>query len=169
MELQQELKNQAVSLGLCQQWQSEWGTPNNDELIQKYVKGIDFAIKHDFPSVEFINKSFDKAALHRNGVFCDDEINGKNRVMVLLGGSSGEIDLNGYDVATIYVRHYCKVRITVADFASVIIKVYDSAEVSIDTKGFNKPRIYRYSDKASIFTNGEVVIKERDFSEIYGD
>lgn len=169
MELQQELKNQAVSLGLCQQWQSEWGTPDVDELIKKYVNGIDFAIKHDFPSVDFIDKSFDKAALRRNGVFCDDEIKGKNRVMVLLGDSSGKIDLNSFDVVTIYARHNCKVRITVADFASVIIKVYDNTEVAIDAKGFNKPRIYRYSDKASILTNGEAIIKERNFSEIYGD
>lgn len=171
MELQQELKNKAVSLGLCQQWQDEWGTPDTDALIKKYIKGIDFAIKHDFPSVKYINKSFSKDDLHKHGVYCDDKfkINGTERVLVILGDSNGTIDIGGYGVCTIYVRHNSNVKITVNGFASVIIKVYDNAKADVSAKGYYRPRVYQYSDDVSVLTAGEVTTKYRSFEEVYGD
>jgi len=167
MELQQELKVMAVSLGLCQQWQDQWGMPDSDELVGKYVEGIDFAIQHDFPSIEYIESNFSKEVLRRNGVYCNDKIIGKKRVMVLLGNSSGEIRLNDFEVVTVYARHDSEVKISVSDFASVLVYAYDNAKVTIDNKGYHRQRVYNYSHSTKFAYTGEIIQKDRDFNHIY--
>lgn len=59
-KLSAKMKSQAVGLGLCQQWTDEWadGT-SKDELVEKFVRGIDFCIEHNFPSCEVIRKEFE--------------------------------------------------------------------------------------------------------------
>ena len=44
MDLQEDLKRKAIACGLCEQWQREWGKPDEDELINKFIEGIDFCI-----------------------------------------------------------------------------------------------------------------------------
>lgn len=169
MNLSEELKSKAISLGLCQQWQSEWGKPNKKELINKFVKGIDFAIAHDFPSVEFINANFTKQEMRECGVFCDDDTFVKAPTMVFMGESKGEVNFGDFDVTTVYVRHNSNLHITISRYASVIIKVFDNAKVFVDNKGFYKSRIYNYSDDSKVTYYGSVLVKKRNFSDIYAE
>ena len=53
-DLSRTLLNQAITLGLCQPWQQAWGTPDQQGLIDKWLHGIDFAIKHNYPTNTFI-------------------------------------------------------------------------------------------------------------------
>lgn len=46
-DLSRTLLTQAVSLGLCTQWTEQWGEPDQQGLIDKYLHGIDFCIKKD--------------------------------------------------------------------------------------------------------------------------
>lgn len=55
-ELSNTLKNRAILLGLCTEWTEGWGNPDKQGLIDKYLHGIDFCIKHDYPTVDFIEK-----------------------------------------------------------------------------------------------------------------
>ena len=55
----EELRNKAVELGLCDQWQGLWSNDWNDnKMIAKYKEGIDFCLANDFPSVEYIKSHF---------------------------------------------------------------------------------------------------------------
>lgn len=52
-----KMKNEAVSLGLCDKWQEEWtAQTTKEEMIEKFIRGQDFCIKHDWPSVSQIKK-----------------------------------------------------------------------------------------------------------------
>lgn len=64
-DLSRTLLNQAITLGLCQPWQQSWGTPDQQGLIDKWLHGIDFAIKHNYPTNTFIKENFDKDILHK--------------------------------------------------------------------------------------------------------
>ena len=45
--LSDKMKEEAVSLGLCAQWTAEWkDNSSKDEMVDKFVTGIDFCIKH---------------------------------------------------------------------------------------------------------------------------
>lgn len=169
MKVSDELKQEAVSLGLCQEWQDQWGKPNKKELIEKFVRGIDFAIKNNFPSVEYINANFTKKELRDGGVFCDDTILTKASTMVVMGNTKGEVSFGDFDVVTLYVRHNANIHISISRYASVTLYVFDNAKVYIDNKGFYRSRVYKYSDNARVISYGNVMLKKRNFEDIYSD
>lgn len=68
--LNETLRNDAIKLGLCQQWQNEWmSNKNMGQLIKMYKRGIDFCIEHKWPSCDWIVENFDRAELRDNKVF----------------------------------------------------------------------------------------------------
>ena len=68
--LNSELRGHAVSYGLCTQWQGDWqNNKSQQELIGMYIRGIDFCIEHDYPTVEYIKGNFDRSLLHQNHIF----------------------------------------------------------------------------------------------------
>lgn len=164
MELQRRLKLEAISLGLCQQWQDEWGEPNTLQLIDKYKRGIDFCIEHDFPSVDVLRKEFDRAVLNENDIFVNDNIalnidkGGRN--IIINGDCEGVITISGYAVATIYVRHTSCVRVVMKDFARASISVYDKSQLTVNNRSYNRAFVYRYSSKAYVNEIGNIAVRE---------
>lgn len=135
--LSETLKQQARSLGLCDEWFGEWAeNSSQQELIDKYVKGIDFAIKHQYPSNDFIKENFDHELLNKNLIFVDEFINEENApsgIYIINGECSGSIRVSPWAVATIYVRHTSSINIVASDFAKVFVRLYDNAEVETST------------------------------------
>ena len=57
--LNSELRGHAVSYGLCTQWQGDWqNNKSQQELIGMYIRGIDFCIEHDYPTVVNVQANF---------------------------------------------------------------------------------------------------------------
>lgn len=167
MSKQEELKRMAIQNGLCEEWQNEWGCPTDQELIDKYINGIDFAIANDFPSLEYIQRNFDRKLLNSNGIFCEGEINGKRDIMVLNGMCHGTIKAKDFDCLTIYARHDCIVEIEIKDFAFVTLYAYDNADIRITNRSYRRARVYNYSDNTKIVCLGDIMQKKRKFSDIY--
>ena len=160
MNKSDELKQQAIAHGLCEQWQNEWGNDLTDqELIDRYIRGIDFAIANDWPSVEYIKSHFDADILHKNGIWCSDGVTEKNKVMVLNGNCTGHIIFSKFDVATVYVRHGSKVRITAKDFARVRVCLYDKCDVFIVNNSASELYIYRHDTGCKMQTYGNIIIR----------
>lgn len=160
-----KLKSEAIALGLCEQWQSEWaGRLSDAELIGRYKKGIDFAIEHDWPSVEYIKSNFNAELLHKHGIYCDEELRGcvlpEDNILILNGHCTGRVVIGRYSVATIYVRHTCNLDIRVRDFARVRICLYDNANVSVVGGSASDTYVYRYSDGCVVRPLQNVVIKK---------
>lgn len=132
--LSETLKQQAISLGLCKQWAEAWGDCDQQELIDKYKKGLDFCIEHQYPSNELITENFDRSLLNENLIFVDEHLNlddAPSGVYVLNGDCSGTLHFREWAVATIYIRHTSKVSIIAEDFAKVFVRVYDETEVEV--------------------------------------
>lgn len=144
--LSETLKQQARSLGLCDEWFGEWADNcNQQELIDKYVRGIDFAIKNQYPSNDFIKNNFDHELLNKNLIFIDEFINEENApsgIYIINGECSGAICLSPWAVATIYVRHTSSVNIVASDFAKVFVRLYDNAEVETSTNDGAVVKVY---------------------------
>lgn len=127
------LKKQAVALGLCRQWTLAWADNSDQQaLIDKFIKGIDFCLDHQWPSPEFIKAHFDRELLNRNLIFVDEYIDleeAPSGIYVINGECSGVLRFPQWAAATIYVRHGSKIRIEAGSFAKLFIRIYDSAEV----------------------------------------
>ncbi len=143
--LNETLKRQAISLGLCKQWTEEWGDCDQQKLIDKYKKGIDFCIEHQYPSNEFIKANFDLALLHNNLIYVDEHISlvsAPSGIYVLNGECTGTLRFREWAAATVYVRHTSKVSIIAEDFAKVFVRVYDEADVDVCDVGDAVVRVY---------------------------
>lgn len=133
--LSETLKQQAISLGLCAKWTSEWADDSDQQtLIDKYVRGIDFSLAYNWPSNDFIKANFDRDLLHKNLIFVDEHIdldNAPSGVYIVNGECSGTIRIADWSVATLYLRHDSNVRIEAGDFARVFIRLYDNSDATV--------------------------------------
>ena len=59
MELIEQLKQDGIAKGLCQPWQNKLRDGvSMKRLVDLYVRGIDFCIKNDYPTLDFIRENF---------------------------------------------------------------------------------------------------------------
>lgn len=168
MTVSEELKQEAIKLGLCKEWTNDWNKPDLGGLCEMFTSGIDFCIKHDYPSTEYIKENFGKVA-EDHGIFVDAEIDLINpNTAILMGGTKGSITLSGFVSRDIYVRHDSEVVITIKDSAKAFIRVFNNARVTVDNQTSGKVFVYKYIDgfTGKIFTNENVMIREKSFNEL---
>ena len=157
--LSEELKSQAVGLGLCEQWTNSWGKPNEQELINKFLHGLDFCIKHDWPSNEYIKKHVDKELLHRNNIYVDEDVQRRNprQIVVLQGKCTGQLLFDGFTTADVYVRHDSEVTIDCSRMSKVFISVYDRAKVNVIQSDAASVYVYLHGDECEVTAKGDVM------------
>lgn len=160
-ELNTTLRDQARELGLCDEWYKGWkSNETQQELIDRYYKGIDFCIKHDYPRLEFIKKTFPKSLLLENGLFVDENFDASNlRRSVLLGCSKGEMIFYGNISSNVYVRHQSIVNITATDGAKVFVETYEDCKVNVFADEYSKVFVYKHGGEVS--HKGNVVVRNR--------
>ena len=159
--LSNELKTQAIGLGLCEQWTKAWGNPNKQELINKFLHGIDFCLKHDYPTNEFIKKNFEKEILHRNNIFVDEDVQKRNarQIVVLQGKCTGTLLYDGMTSADVYVRHDSEVTIDCNRLSKVFISVYDRAKVNVIQHDGASVYVYLHGDNCEVKAEGDVMTR----------
>lgn len=132
------LKQQAIELGLCEQWTREWDHSFDDrEFCSRFKKGQDFCIKHEFPSLELIRQNFDKGTISQFGVFVDEipslsEGGLPNGTYVCLGECEGVLKFGRWSAALVYLRHDSQVTILADEFSRITVRLYDNASVIAD-------------------------------------
>ena len=159
------LRKRARDLGLCDKWYKEWDkNETRQELINKYLKGIDFCIEHDYPSVEFIRHNFPKAQLQKNGVFLDDNVEKSNLSnIVLLSDTKAVLNYDGMSVGNVYVRHRAYVDITSSGDARVFVETYENCNVKANAQENSK--IFIYTHGGSVSSSGNVIVRDKRKNE----
>lgn len=141
-ELNITLREMARSCGLCDEWYGQWKDDSTiDECLERYIKGFDFAVKNNWPSLEFSRKNFRKEDLHRHNIYLDDEVDitdGGNGYYVLVGRCTGHIDFKGFKAATVYVRHDSRVTIRASEGARIMVRCYESCNVDCQSDNVSK-------------------------------
>lgn len=159
MNISAELKDMAVQMDLCQEWTERWGDPDKDELLEMYIRGIDFCIEHDWPSCTYLKENFD-GIMQQHGVFVNDRVCSRNlRQAILNGTTSGEICYDEYSIGAIYVRHRADIVLNFLDQSKGFIEVYDEARVKINNTSDSTVFVYQYG--GDVETTGKVVVKKR--------
>lgn len=157
MSTSEELKKDAIKLGLCPEWTQEWGEPDKDELCDKYVRGIDFAILHNYPSLEYMKSNFD-GVMQKHGIYVNDKLCLHNPKMVVANGECvGTIYFDRFSVGRMYIRHDSEVSIYVSGNAKVFISIYDSAKINIFCKDSAKVYVYQHGGRVNY--DGDVLVR----------
>lgn len=163
MNKSQLLRNLARKAGLCDKWFSEWSDNESDDaLLDRYIKGIDFCIMHDYPSIPIIRSTFDDETLRKHNIFLDAKnvtVNSPQPVSVFLGSSNAHVTASAFSVSDIYVRHNSKVHIHARGHSIVAVTVYDNAEIVATYEGQAKVFVYNKSKDSRIVTQKGISVK----------
>lgn len=143
--------------GLCNKWFSEWTDEEDDQsLIDKFIKGQDFCIEHDYPPLPMIRSIFSPEILHKNHIYTDGDAYERNpkRYVVALGDSSLNLRFDEFAVATVYARHNSTVLASVYDHAIIDVRLFDNSKVVIQHIGEkSKLNVFVRSDDAELDLN----------------
>lgn len=162
-KLNKELRSKAISYGLCKGWTQDWSeNRNKQELIEMWLRGIDFAIQHNYPTNEFIKENFSSELLKVNNVFVDCPVGGVNLThkAVICGDCKGALVFDGFSSCDIYVRHTSKIHIDALKFSKIFVNLYDDAEVTIKQKDIAKVYVYLHGSNCRVKYEGEVLVRE---------
>lgn len=157
MELIEQLKQDGIAKGLCQPWQNKLRDGVSvKRLVDLYVRGIDFCIKNDYPTLDFIRENF-KGKCEPYGVYVDkQDLNLREQSnVVLLGGCKGALSYGGYSVCRAFIRHQSEAAIKVSGYACITIDVYDDAYLNLETVGSSSKVWVNVYGKARINHTGQ--------------
>lgn len=138
MELIEKLKLDGESKGLCRLWRAKL-KPGMDieNLVELYVKGIDFCISEDYPTLDFMRANF-RGKSEQYGVYIDDDVHLENAANTVLNGScKAMIKFDDYAVSRVFIRHDSQAAIIASDHAMITIDAFDDSKVIVATAGDN--------------------------------
>ena len=152
--INKELRSLAIAKGLCEEWQNDWiRDKNKHELVSMFIKGIDFCIINEYPSISYIKQNF-KDVIHDHCLFVDEDVSLKNeRTIVLNGRCNANVIYDKYSVGQIYIRHNSKLLLLAKDNCRVFIMTHDKSSIKVQTQGNAKASIFEYGT-GSIICNG---------------
>ena len=156
-----QLKSQAESLGACEKGLNGLERLNEQELINRYIHFIDFAIEVNWPSNEFIKENFDKSLLEHNNVYVDAEFERRNarQVVVIQGESKGTLLFDGMTTSDVYIRHDSEVTIDCSRLSKIFISAYDNAKIHVTQRDGASVYVYLHGENCSVESDGEVMIR----------
>lgn len=156
-----ELRQQAVGLGLCMEWQREWKDETDKQtLIDKYFEGLDFPMRFHWPSNKFVKENFEQELLRKNNILVDDTRSLLNpKEAVILGSSVAKIRVNGISHSIIYLRDDSDVDLCVRNRAFVVVHLFEQAKINIRAYDAPNVLILKHSERASIEAPEGVKIK----------
>ena len=172
-ELSIKLRTDARRLGLCDKWFGEWkDETSKQELIDKFLKGLDFAIERRWPTKSFIQHHFPQELLRENGILVDDirsypvRDHATRRLVylkdfVLIGKSFTVIRYSFRPhMCNVWAMDSSKVKVEVKYGAYILIHLFDTATADVTTDLVSKVTVIRHSDKTNVRRSGCVTIKE---------
>ena len=114
---------------MCDKFRDTWGEPTIEDLCDKYFRGQDFCIEHDWPSLEFLDANL-KGQTSPFGIFINES--GKvtnNRYVALLGNSIVTMESNVSSDVTI--RHNSTLFLRAKKNTFVYVSIHDDAELVV--------------------------------------
>lgn len=147
-ELNIALREMARGVGLCDEWYGQWKDEDTiDECLDRYVRGFDFAVKNDWPRLEFIREHFSTRmdVLHRHNIFLDEDVHisdAGNGYYIFLGKCNGKLIANGFKAVTVYCRHDSSIDVGSFGGARVFVTYYDRSTGNCMSDEYSKYKRY---------------------------
>ena len=158
-KISEELKEKAISLGLCEQWTNEWQKEDKDSLCEKYVKGIDFCIEHDYPTTKYMKDNFE-GVMQNHGIFVDDICKEENLPKAVINGLSiMDMKYDCFHVGTIYLRHNSALNIEVKDASQVFIFTYDKCVLNVKCSDNAIVYVYNHGGSINYDSNENILVR----------
>ena len=161
-ELNKELKNQAIALGLCKQWQGSWEKDwSKEKMVERMYNGLDFCLKHHWPSNEFITKHFDLDFLRQSNILVSDKYSVCNpKQSLVLGSSEATFRYNAWNNGAIHIRDNSSVKVYARNKSFVIVHLYEKAYIEAEQTDKATIVIIKHSPDVTIIADKNIKVKE---------
>ena len=161
-ELNKELKNQAIALGLCRQWQDSWKKDwSKEKMVERMYKGLDFCLIHHWPSNDYILKHFDLDFLRKSYVFVNDKYSVCNpKQSLVLGSSEITCRYNAWNNGAIHIRDNSSAKIFARNKSFVMIHLYEKAYIEAEQQDKATIVIIKHSPDVTIVADTNIKVKE---------
>lgn len=130
------LYEQATALGMCDDFKKHWDKYGDnitiEQLCNMYQRGLDFCIKNDYPSVDFMDSNL-KGEIEQYGIYVNDKKIATRQSNVVANGDSEIIVLTD-ETTDVTVRHNSTVIIEVHGSAFVYVSMYDNSRMIVRYK-----------------------------------
>ena len=153
--LAKALAREARRKGICDEWHRDLMVLNDkDDMLDMYIRGIDFCLSNDYPDNDFIRAHF-KGTMETHGIYLDDRVNLTNpERCVALGDTHGSIHVSGYAVTEVFAKHDARLSVTADDHAFVMVDVFDRSEVTVSARDAAKICVNRYGGARVTIASG---------------
>ena len=160
-QLNMTLREEGRFLGMCDKFYNEKWDYSPDELVAKMYKGIDFCLKHHWPSNEFIARNFQKDFLRNHGVFVDDEYSTSNiEHSLALGCSHIRYRYSGKSYGNINLRDISYAHITARGNVLLVVHMFETSSIKVEQSENARVVVIKHSPRVIINRTGDVTIKE---------
>ena len=160
--LNKDLKDQAVALGLCGDWQKLWGKDwSREKMVERMYKGLDFCLQHHYPSNDFILKHFDLDFRRKSNVFVNDKYSVVNpKESLVLGTSDVTFRYNGHSYGNIHIRDNSSAKVIARNLSLVIVHLYENASVTVEQYDNAKVVLVKHSTNVHIAAPSNIKVRE---------
>ena len=161
-ELNKDLRNQAIALGLCQEWQNSWNKDwSKEKMVERFYKGLDFCLKHHYPSNDYILKHFDLEFRRKSNVYVNDRYSVCNpKQSLVLGESEITFRYNAWGNGSIHVRDNSTAKIYARNKSFVIVHLYENAYVTAEQTDKATIVLIKHSPNVTIVAEKNIKVKE---------
>ena len=151
-----ELKQKAISLGLCKEFQESW----NEDLVGMYLKGITWCLSRRYPTLEDM--------LPYDNLLVDNDIYNSRLVDLLLtndiyvlNNCTGEVEIDDFNVSRMYTSLDSIIEVNVKDSAILFIDAYDNSVLRIKVDENAQCTVFKYGNSAIQILSGNVKIIQK--------
>ena len=161
-ELNKDLRNQAIALGLCNDWQKLWKNDwSKEKMVERMYKGLDFCLKYHYPSNDYILKHFDLEFRRQSNVYVNDKYSVCNpKQSLVLGSSEITFRYNAWGNGYIHVRDNSTVKVFARNKSFVIVHLYENAYVTAEQTDKAIIVLIKHSPNVTIVAEKNIKVKE---------
>lgn len=161
-ELNKDLRNQAVALGLCNEWQNSWNKDwSKEKMVERMYKGLDFCLKYHYPANDYILKHFDLEFRRQSNVYVNDKYSVCNpKRGLVLGNSVITFRYNAWGNGSIHVRDNSTAKIFARNKSFVIVHLYENAYVTAEQTDKATIVLIKHSPNVTIVADKNIKVKE---------
>ena len=160
--LNKDLKDQAVALGLCGDWQKLWSKDwSREKMVERMYKGLDFCLQYHYPSNDFILKHFDLNFRRKSNVFVNDKYSVVNpKESLVLGTSDVTFRYNGHSYGNIHIRDNSSAKVIARNVSFVIVHLYENARVTAEQYDNARVVLVKHSTNVHIVAPSNIKVRE---------
>lgn len=148
---------------MCANFQQMWpDNASNDYLIALFLKGINFCMEKDFPSVSYIKGHFSQQELAARNIFVEGDVslaNASSPIVILGKGTSANLSFDGLHVYRVFVSQGAKAVVSANGLAKVKVYAYGSASVFFCNNSASRQYAYQYGS-AAVAVKGDIAVRK---------